>query len=122
MVDKYYKIAKQVHEVERSYLLSIGKPAVSWEEAGKPRQDLRAKTVFLIIDGCIPGPEKAHAAWRVAKMLEGWSYGEKENLQHKTHPYMTDYENLPKEHRIKDYILFNIINISKDVVQDDPKL
>lgn len=121
-MDKFYKIAKQVHEVERTYLLSIGKTVPSWEDAPKDKQEARAKLVFLIMEGCVPSPEKAHAAWRVAKMLEGWSFGEKEDIQAKTHPYLTSYDNLPKEHRMKDYILFNIINVSKDIVLDDPIL
>lgn len=116
-MSSYKDIAKQVHNIEKNYLLSIGKKALTWEDAGPVIQDLRITIVTVIMENNIPTPEYNHQVWKNTKIRDGWVYGEEINFEKKTHSFITEYENLDREHKVKDAILFSVIDAYRDLVE-----
>lgn len=45
--------------------------------------------------------ENTHEVWAVGKIKEGWTYGEKLDKEHKTHPLLVPYNELSESD--KDY-------------------
>lgn len=113
----YDEIAKQVHNIESNYLHSIGKKFLTWEEAGPVIQDLRIKIVTIILENNIPTPEYNHQVWKNTKIKDGWIYGDVLDYEKKTHPFITEYENLDHEHRFKDAILFSVVDAYRDLIE-----
>lgn len=45
--------------------------------------------------------ENVHDVWALARMEQGWTFGEKRDDENKKHPCLVPYEDLPEEE--KDY-------------------
>ena len=55
-------------------------------------------------------PKENHNNWMKNKLKDGWIYGEKKDLQKKTHPCLVPYNELPFDEVIKDIIAQEIVN------------
>lgn len=110
-------IAKICHDANKSYCETIGdfsQPA--WEDAPLWQKESAINGVMFHLTTPQTTPEQSHINWYEEKKNAGWTYGEVKNPETKTHPCMVEYNKLPMEQRIKDYIFKNIIDGLKGFV------
>ncbi len=102
--------ARTAHEMNRIYCLALGDPSqVPWDEAPDWQKESVLEGVRLIVRNPALTPEESHLAWFEHKRKEGWVYGKAKDIEHKTHPCMVPYDELPPEHRYKDTIFGNAV-------------
>lgn len=46
--------------------------------------------------------KNVHEVWAETRIKQGWKYGEQRNDEHKTHPCLLPYEDLPEEEKEYD--------------------
>ena len=54
-------------------------------------------------------PADSHKSWLRVKEAEGWEYGEVKDVEAKTHPCFLPYEELPLEHKVKDFLFSCVV-------------
>ena len=54
-------------------------------------------------------PSDTHELWLKSKKEDGWVYGEKKDLEKKTHHCMVEFSKLPKEQQLKDFIVLEVV-------------
>jgi hypothetical protein len=106
-------IAKTCHEANRILCQSIGDDSQpAWEDAPDwQKNSARAGVRFHM--GGDRSPSESHESWYKQKKEEGWKYGKKKDPEKKTHPCMVEYDKLPPEQRVKDFIFKNIVDAYK---------
>lgn len=105
--DAFIEIAaKTAHNVNNAYRAGIGevvKPA--WDDCPEElKKSTRRGVIGIIYEG--KTPEQSHEGWLQFKAEHGWSYGEVEDAEKKTHPCMRPYADLPLAQRLKDALFF----------------
>jgi len=97
-------VARFAHEINAAFCRSTGDDTQQdWENTRADIQDSAIAGVALhLIDRL--SPEQSHQAWMAHKLAEGWKYGEKKDLDARTHPALVPYEDLPAETKIKDFL------------------
>lgn len=102
--------AKTAHEVNRAYCASIGDGTqLRWEEAPAWQVESCVAGVEAIVKNPDITPEQSHEGWLARKKEEGWIYGEKKDVEKKTHPCMVPYADLPSEQRAKDRLFCAVV-------------
>ena len=113
-IEKMIKISQVCHEANRAYCQTIGDNSqLPWSEAPQWQRDSALKGVELHLSGD-HGPQASHDSWRKEKIETGWVYGEVKDPEKKTHPCMVDFDQLPKEQQIKDFIFLAVVRAFKD--------
>ena len=101
--------AQAAHEANRAYCEAIGDTSqLPWSEATDDQ-----------IDSCLVGvrgvlidkntPELSHESWLAEKDRQGWIYGPVKDPEHKEHPCMVPYSQLPEEQKQKDDIFVTVV-------------
>jgi hypothetical protein len=54
-------------------------------------------------------PATSHEAWRLDKVMHGWSYGPVTDDEKKQHKNIVPYTDLPIEQKMKDHLFLEII-------------
>jgi hypothetical protein len=54
-------------------------------------------------------PAQSHSCWMAHKKSEGWVYGEEKSEEHRTHPCMVPYDQLPDEQKFKDTLFGAVV-------------
>lgn len=102
-------IARVCHEANRAYCLAWGdhsQPA--WDDA----PDWQQQSAVAGVENVLlkeAQPWEQHDAWMQHKLADGWTYGLVKDAEAKTHPCMVPYEQLPREQRMKDFLLRNVV-------------
>ena len=99
------EIARVCHEVNRSYCEALGDTSqLPWEEApGWQRDSAITGVQFHLANPDAPA-SASHVSWAAQKFAEGWTYGQVKDPEKKTHPCLTDFNNLPTEQKAKDFL------------------
>ncbi len=64
----------------------------------------------------VNSPENLHDNWMESYYSMGWVYGDKYNLEKKTHPDLVPYEKLGKLEQDKDSVFFVLCEIARQWV------
>ena len=111
-------VAKCCHEINRTYSLSIGDHThKSWEETPEDIKASARNGVLFYLENPHASPEKQHEVWKQFKINQGWIYGEIKDSVKKTHPCIIEYNKLPLNQKIKDYLFQTIVHNFKDKVK-----
>lgn len=103
-------IAKICHQANKAYCETLGDCTQrDWSKAPKWQRDTVINGVQFHIKYPNKGPRGSHNNWLKVKEEDGWKYGKVKSPKRKEHPCMLPYDELPEEQRIKDYMLFNIV-------------
>lgn len=106
-------IAKQCHEANRAYCAALGDDSQpAWDDAPDWQRSSAIAGVRAHLDSDLT-PAQSHESWMMQKTAEGWSWGPLKDPEHKQHPCMVPYDQLPQEQRAKDYIFRAIVNTYK---------
>jgi len=113
-IESQIKIAQVCHEANRAYCQTLGdNTQLPWSEAPQWQRDSALLGVELHLTG-EHGPQASHDSWRGQKIRDGWIYGEVKDAEKKTHPCMVEFDLLPKEQQLKDYIFRSVVQAFKD--------
>jgi hypothetical protein len=108
-MDKVTSIAIACHEANKAWCETNGDNSQkSWDESEQWQRDSAIKGVQFRLDNPDAPASAQHDAWMADKIAAGWAWGEIKNADHKTHPCIVPYDQLPEADRIKDK-LFQII-------------
>lgn len=108
------QIAKVCHEANRAYCEVIGDYSQeSYEDAPQWQKNSALLGVELHIANPNAGAEASHKSWRRQKHAEGWKYGPVKDPSTKEHPCMVDFDELPTEQQLKDYLFRNVVHALK---------
>ena len=103
-------VAKTAHEVNRAYCSSIGDDSQpGWDDAPEWQKSSALNGVMNLMENPATTPEQSHESWMVEKIQDGWMYGEEKDPEKKTHPCIRPYEELPKEHQVKDHLFIAVV-------------
>lgn len=112
------RIAKIVHAMLNAYADTVGLPAVQTTEYDSAAKASTEAAVQLVLDNPEITGEALHQAWVEARQAEGWVYGETKDADAKTHPCLVSWDQLSKEHRIKDEFFISIVQSYAKVFGD----
>lgn len=101
-------VAEVCHEANRAMQRHLDDPV------SEPWESLDEETKESAIDGVAnarggASPRQSHENWMKFKLAHGWEYGEEKSLEHKTHPLLVDYDDLPPEQQLKDKLFLAIV-------------
>jgi hypothetical protein len=106
---KVQGIARVCHEANRAYCRTLGdKSQLTWDDAPEWQRQSAINGVITKLDNPTFTPKDMHNSWMMQKTSDGWVYGIVKCADKKTHPCMVEYEELPKDQRVKDK-LFSVI-------------
>ena len=114
---KVEQIAEICHEANRVYCRVLGDMSqLCWAEAPNWQKESAISGVKFHLKDPNAGPEASHEEWLRVKSLEGWSWGEKKDVEKKEHPCFCAYVDLPLEQQVKDSLFLGIVNALKPSV------
>lgn len=104
------QIARVCHEVNRAYCEFLGdRSQAEWSNAPQWQKDSAVAGVSAIRSNPATTPEQSHEGWMAQKVADGWVYGDTKDADHKTHPCMVPYDQLPLAQRAKDHIFGAVV-------------
>jgi hypothetical protein len=85
-----------------------------WEERDEKfrKQMIDVVEKYLAMEQ-LPTPEEAHNSWMKSYFEMGWKYGEKRDVEKKTHPDLVPFYDLPQDERDKDAIFLALVWLAK---------
>lgn len=109
-----YKIAEILHNAVSAIPRIDGSVMVPWDALNGILKDKAADTVALLMEKSIMfahgmSDEYLHDIWHANMIEMGWAYGPTYSLEHKLHPSMVPFNELPDDEKIKDAIWAGII-------------
>ena len=109
---KIEDIAKICHEANKALCEVQGDfSQAQWAQSPGWQKGSAVAGVQHVIDNPDSTPEDSHKSWLKMKEAEGWTYGETKNPEHKRHPCMLPYEDLPETQKVKDELFLSICSI-----------
>ena len=107
-------IAKVCHEANRAYCESIGDQSqLKWEFAPEWQRQSAVKGVKFHLEKDRQ-PEDSHESWMREKIEDGWKYGPVKDPDKKEHPCIVEFNKLPYEQQMKDFLFAYIVKAFKD--------
>lgn len=107
---KIENIAKICHEANKAYCESFGDfSQPKWEESPEWQKQSYINGVMTLLSYPSKTPKELHDNWMEYKKKEGWKYGKEKNFKEKTHPCLVEYEDLPQDQKVKDYLFRAIV-------------
>lgn len=104
------RAACAAHEVNRVFCTTLGDYSQPlWEDAPKWQKDSAVAGARAVLNNPKTTPEESHGRWLEQKFRDGWVYGEKKDVEKKTHPCMRPYHELPFEQRQKDHLFLTTV-------------
>ena len=100
--------AEAGHEMNRIYCASLGdfsQPA--WVDAPAWQRESAMNGVKGVLEGNTP--EESHKSWWAEKISTGWKYGPVKSQEKKEHPCMVEYEDLPEDQCMKDFLYITAV-------------
>lgn len=113
---KVEDIAMIVHEVNKAYCETLGDyTQLPWDHVPEDMRETVLNGVHFVLDNPDAGPAELHDNWVAEKIADGWMYGEVKSREHKTHPCLVPYEELPIEQRVKNQLFRGVVMAASQV-------
>lgn len=111
-------IAAIAHEVNRAYCEGLGDTSQpAWADAPDLQKESALMGVRLHLSGDY-GPEASHESWVKQKLADGWKYGPVKNPDIKEHPCIVQFNELPREQQVKDFLFRGVVHACKNLVEE----
>lgn len=127
MLEAIEQAAKVCHEANRAYCETLGDHSQpSWDNAPAWQKDSARDGVkfhFAHYEklGTVGSPGASHLRWLEQKRAAGWTYGPVKDPAKKEHPCFVEYEKLPLDQRLKDYIFAAICKAFAESAESEEK-
>lgn len=106
----FLAIAAAAHEANAAYCRSVGDDSQpSWADAPQWQKDSAVAGVRMHFENSDASPRDSHESWLAHKEADGWAWGETKSPEHKLHPCMVPYDDLPPEQQAKDDIFVGVV-------------
>jgi hypothetical protein len=107
-------IARVCHEANRALQIIQNDPNVSpsFDDAPEWQRASGIDGIAKAIAGATP--KELHESWCKFKLDDGWEWGAVKDEVAKTHPCLVEYEELPEDQKLKDYLYSAIVTTLKD--------
>lgn len=106
-----YMIARTCHEANRAWCEVNGDNSqVPWDDAEHWQKVSARDGVFFVVENPEAGDSALHDQWMRDKLADGWTYGPEKNAEHKTHPCLVPFEDLPHMQQAKDKLFRAIVH------------
>ena len=120
------QIATICHEANRAYCAALGDfSQPQWDFAPQWQRNSAINGVefhLKILDsGQEPKPSASHDSWLKEKRDSGWVYGPVKNPEIKEHPCCVEYDELPLDQKMKDYIFAGIVKSIWTALASEPQ-
>lgn len=102
-------IAKACHEANKAVCEFYDEDMPTWTDAEEWQREAAINGVNDMLNDPTMTPEETHDTWWQHKIDDGWEYGTVKDGDAKTHPCMVDYDKLPSEQQLKDYVFHAIV-------------
>lgn len=103
-------IAEICHEANCTFCKYLGDvPACQWSGCAEELQRSCLQGVLTVLNRPEITSEQSHALWRDERTSQGWVYGPVLDRDHKVHPNLVDYDQLPLGQRFKDHLFRSIV-------------
>lgn len=109
------RVAEAAHNANRAYCIShndLTQP--SWEYAPSWQRMSAEDGVLAIARELVKGPGDLHRNWMAHKKAEGWTWGPEKDSELKQHPCMVEFEELPLDQRMKDFVFYETVRAALD--------
>lgn len=104
-------IARLCHEVNRVYCETLDDHSqTSWDLAHRYQKESAINGVIFHLNNPNASASHAHEEWLKEKEKDGWTWGPIKNESRKEHPCMVEYDKLPKEQQLKDYLFKAVVH------------
>lgn len=103
------QIARIVHAANTELRAQLGEAIQPWEALTEPERAGVRTGIEIAIANPTMTPEDSHKSWTRTKFEQGWVYGKEKDAVAKTHPCIVEYNELPVEQRVKDYLFQGIV-------------
>lgn len=108
------EIARIAHEVNRAYCSALGDNSQPlWEDAPDWQKSSAINGVNFHLNNPDAGPDHSHNEWLKEKKATGWKWGPVKDPEKKEHPCYIEYDRLPQEQKVKDYLFRGVIHALK---------
>ena len=98
-------IARIAHQINKAYCEAIGDNSqVRWFDAPEWQKESAINGVKFHKENPEAKPSASHESWLEEKRKAGWKYGPVKDTEKKEHPCFLDYNDLPMEQKVKDYL------------------
>ena len=113
--EKANAIARICHAANTAYstIIGDGYNHKSWDELSPEMRAVTRNGVTTRLENPDLTPEQMHKNWMLAKIDDGYTYGEVKDDDAKTHPCLGPYEQLPKAQQVKDRLFSAIVDALK---------
>lgn len=104
------EVARVAHEVNRAYCEALGDfshPA--WEDAPSWQIDSTMEGVNRHWDADVD-PKASHDAWMAHKLADGWMYDPFKRIDHKLHPGLVPFDQLPRSEQVKNFLFRAVVH------------
>ena len=103
-------IAKLCHDACREYCLTIDDDShLPFEESPELLQASVIDGVKRVLKNPDMTAEESHNNWLTYKIEEGWTVGEKKDVEAKTHPNLVPFAELPETEQYKDELFIRTV-------------
>jgi len=103
-------IAKVARDTNVAYTRGLGDmTVVPWDEETEENKMALVQAVLGRLR-FRHDPKAQHEQWVASKLADGWTYGAEKNVEAKTHPALVDYDDLPAEQKMKDYLFAAVVD------------
>ena len=104
-------IAMVCHEVNRAYCEATGDHSQPpWEIAPDWQIESAMDGVHLHLHNPNAGPDDSHKSWMRCKFNDGWKYGPVKDTVKKEHPCLVQFDQLPLEQQVKDFLFRAVVH------------
>lgn len=107
---KLEQIARVSYAAIKEYASTMGELLPEWRNLNYEDRMARISGVKFRAENSHLSPRKIHEKWCEEMIAAGWMYSPKTNPVAKVHSCLVDYDELPREQQIKDYLFSAIVN------------
>jgi len=102
--------AQIVNRLVQGYRVATNQePPADWAAlADEDKKHIMDRVMFYLTEADVT-VSSLHDAWAFSLFNEGWSFGEKHDVENKTHPMLVAYSDLPLIRRVEDTLFMQTI-------------
>lgn len=104
-------LARICYDAVRAYSRTIGEPYVRWDDARPWDQESFADAVVYLLDAPKAEVVDLHGHWLAARMQRGWRHGPDRDVEHRLHPALLPWDDVPERERLKFELVHAIVGV-----------